>query len=118
MKKTVISLMLAASTCFAMIAPASAALNDSSKQTVHKQNHKDDTHEQKNKTSNPKTVKQQEKITKETKNTKQANNKKQTVNTKAVTPKKSTAQQQPSKSKNVTSDHKSKDSEYDKNHKS
>ncbi|MBH0064141.1 hypothetical protein [Psychrobacter sp. SZ93C1] len=117
MKKIIISLMLATSTCVAMMGSANAALHDSSKHSVQVQNHKDDTSAQKNKSTNQKTVKQQP-AAKVVKKADQTNNKKQSVNTKAVTPKKSTAQQQPSKSKNVTSDHKSTDTKYDKNHKS
>ena len=78
-------------------------------------NNNDSAH--KNKAATQQTAKQQP-AAKVVKKTGQTNNKKQSVNTKAVTPKKSTAQQQPSKSKNVTSDHKSTDSKYDKNHKS
>ena len=116
MKKIIISLMLATSTCVAMIAPASAALNNSSKYSTQVQNLKDSNSAQKNKSTNKKTVKQQP-AAKVVKKTDQTYNKKQSVNTKTVTPKKSTAQQ-PSKSKNVTSAYKSKDTKYDKNYKS
>ena len=117
MKKLIISLMLATSSCVAMMGSANAALHDSSKHSVQVQNHKDDNSAHKNKAATQQTAKQQP-AAKVVKKADQTNNKKQSVNTKAVTPKKPTAQQQPSKSKNVTSAHKSTDSKYDKNHKS
>ena len=117
MKKIIISLMLATSTCVAMMGSANAALHDSSKHSAQVQNHKDNDSAHKNKAATQQTAKQQP-AAKVVKKTGQTYNKKQSVNTKAVTPKKYTAQQQPSKSKNVTSAHKLTDSKYDKNHKS
>jgi len=61
MKNIMISVMLAASTCFAMIGSANVAFNDTSKHTVQTQHHKNEITANKNKASNHKTTKQQPK---------------------------------------------------------
>jgi len=114
MKNIMISLMLATSTCLAMMGSANAAFNDISKHTVQTQHHKDVMNANKNKSSTHKNNKQQPKA-KVSQKTNHTNSKNQHVKAKTVTAKKSIAQHS-NKSKKVTPEHNAKDRQHDKDH--